>query len=116
MKDKDEYLRQAREKFEADKKGSPKKKRDVAPADPNAPKLPKVTKKELNLLKSLSQEEKEAFKKSVEDDEAMLEGINRIISEKIANFEVQSIEKKELQEIKAFNNPPQMVLNLVSMI
>lgn len=92
MKEKDEQLRKAREKFEAAKSPSPKKKKVVkqeeSSPDPAAPKLPKVTKKELNLLKSLTEEEKESFKKQVEDDEAMLEGINRNIADKTANFEV----------------------------
>jgi len=115
MRDKDEKLRRQREKFEAAAQSpSPKKKKRVVeattPQDPNAPKLPKVTKKELNLLKSLTEEEKEAFKKQVEDDEAMLEGLNRRISDKTANFDPSgsyTIKKGDLTELKSFNAPPQ---------
>lgn len=60
--------------------------------------MPKVTKKELNLLKSLSEEEKEQFKKQVEDDEVMLDGLNRKIEDNVSKFnpDFQGVNKADL--------------------
>lgn len=117
IKAKDEIMKKERERFEAAK--SPKKKKRVVPAaaaTEGASNLPKVTKKELNLLKSLTEEEKESFKKQVEDDEAVLEGLNRRISDKCAGFSINYVGKGDLTELKSLNNPPELVKQLICMI
>ena len=111
-------MKQVRDDFVEKKTGSPKRKTRKTVTNPSAEQsnLPKVTKKELNLLKSLTEEEKESFKKQVEDDEAMLDGLSRKISDKTASLEIAGISRNDLVEIKAMNNPPELIKQIVCMI
>ena len=112
-------MKQVRDDFVEKKTASPKKRmsKKVA-ATPSAEQsnLPKVTKKELNLLKSLTEEERESFKKQVEDDEAMLDGLTRKISDKTASLQMNGISRNDLVNLKSLNNPPELIKQIVCMV
>ena len=97
------------------------KEETKSPKKKNGQKLPKVTKKELNLLKSLTEEEKEQFKRQVEEDEALVISLDQKIGENItekypSRYSFNSLTKKALDEMKSMSKPPELIKQLVCMV